>query len=107
MKIHHLAVLSAVLLSSFAHAEGLSRAQVRQQLIEAEQNGSLDYTDASYPEVSPVFRQAIASSAAATSAYGSAMSAKTEGGHRAIASTAGMPPACVGPASFCNIYAGS
>ncbi|WP_420956326.1 DUF4148 domain-containing protein [Burkholderia gladioli] len=107
MKIHHLAVLSAVLLSSFAHAEGLSRAQVRQQLIEAEQNGSLNYTDASYPEVSPVFRQAIASGAAATSAYGSAMSAKTEGGHRAIALTAGMPSACVGPASFCNIYAGS
>ncbi|MDA0575597.1 DUF4148 domain-containing protein [Burkholderia gladioli] len=104
MKIHHLAVLSAVLLSSFAHAEGLSRAQVRQQLIEAEQNGSLNYTDASYPEV---IRQAIASGAAATSAYGSAMSAKTEGGHRAIASTAGMPSACVGPASFCNIYAGS
>lgn len=76
MKKIAFAVLSVVILaaSSSVFAEGKTRAQVYQELIEAQQNG-LDYvTDASYPDVSPVFaqqvehnKQALAAKAAAAS----------------------------------------
>lgn len=61
MKKIAFAVLSvAVLVSSSAFAEGKTRAQVYQELIEAQQNG-LDYvTDTSYPEVNPIFAQQVA-----------------------------------------------
>ncbi|NPT59665.1 DUF4148 domain-containing protein [Paraburkholderia elongata] len=61
MKKIAFAALSIVVLaaSSSAFAEGKTRAQVYQELIEAQQNG-LDYvTDASYPDVSPVFAQQV------------------------------------------------
>ncbi|MEX3759749.1 DUF4148 domain-containing protein [Paraburkholderia phenoliruptrix] len=68
------AALSVVVLaaSSSVFAQGKTRAQVYQELIEAQQNG-LDYvTDASYPDVSPVFahqveqhKEALAAEAAA------------------------------------------
>jgi hypothetical protein len=61
MKKIAFAVLSvAVFASSSAFAEGKTRAQVYQELIEAQHNG-LDYvTDTSYPDVSPVFAQQVA-----------------------------------------------
>ncbi|WP_322069652.1 DUF4148 domain-containing protein [Paraburkholderia bannensis] len=84
-----------------ASAQGLTREQVRQQLIEAEANGSRFVTDASYPDISPVFAQQAAHAAPAHEASG--MGAPAVG-----KSDAGAPPvACVGPASFCNIYQGS
>ena len=55
------AALSVVVLaaSSSAFAEGKTRAEVYQELIQAQQNG-LDYiTDSSYPDVSPVFAQQV------------------------------------------------
>ena len=74
MKKIAFAALSLVVFaaSSSVFAEGKTRAQVYQELIEAQQNG-LDYiTDASYPDVSPVFarqveqhKQALAAQAAA------------------------------------------
>ncbi|SMG58899.1 DUF4148 domain-containing protein [Paraburkholderia susongensis] len=77
MKKLSFAALSFVVLaaSSSAFAQGKTRAQVYQELIEAQQNG-LDYiTDASYPDVSPVFahqveqhKQALAAQAAAAAA---------------------------------------
>ena len=73
MKKLSLVALSFVVLaaSSSAFAQGKTRAEVYQELIEAQQNG-LDYvTDASYPDVSPVFarqvqqrKQALAAQAA-------------------------------------------
>jgi hypothetical protein len=73
MKKLSFVALSFVVLaaSSSAFAQGKTRAQVYQELIEAQQNG-LDYiTDASYPDVSPVFahqveqrKQALAAQAA-------------------------------------------
>lgn len=81
-----------------ASAQGLTREEVRQQLIEAEANGSRFVTDASYPEVSPVFAQQAAH---AQEASGMGMPASGK-------SDSGAPPmACVGPASYCNIYSGS
>lgn len=83
-----------------ASAQGLTREEVRQQLIEAEANGSRFVTDASYPDVSPVFAQQVAHAAPAQEASGMGMPAAGK-------SDAGAPPvACVGPASYCNIYQG-
>jgi hypothetical protein len=60
MKKIAFAVLSvAVLASSSAFAEGKTRAQVYQELIEAQQNGLNYVTDASYPDVSPVYAQQV------------------------------------------------
>ncbi|SIT39731.1 conserved exported hypothetical protein [Paraburkholderia ribeironis] len=61
MKKIAIATLSVVVLvaSSSAFAEGKTRAQVYQELIEAQQNG-LDYiTDTSYPDVNPIFAQQV------------------------------------------------
>jgi hypothetical protein len=61
MKKLAFAALSVAVLavSSSAFAEGKTRAQVYQELIEAQQNG-LDYiTDTSYPDVNPVFAQQV------------------------------------------------
>ncbi|WP_027801737.1 DUF4148 domain-containing protein [Paraburkholderia dilworthii] len=75
MKKIAFAALSVVVLaaSSNVFAQGKTRAEVYQELIEAQQNG-LDYvTDASYPDVSPVFahqveqhKEALAAQAAAS-----------------------------------------
>ncbi|ABE34297.1 hypothetical protein DR64_6976 [Paraburkholderia xenovorans LB400] len=51
------AVLAA---SSSAFAQGKTRAEVYQELIEAQQNGLNYVTDTSYPDVSPVFAQQVA-----------------------------------------------
>ncbi|MFM0628224.1 DUF4148 domain-containing protein [Paraburkholderia xenovorans] len=51
------AVLAA---SSSAFAQGKTRAEVYQELIQAQQNGLNYVTDASYPDVSPVFAQQVA-----------------------------------------------
>lgn len=76
MKKITFAALSVVILaaSSSAFAEGKTRAQVYQELIEAQQNGLNYVTDASYPDVSPVFarqveqhKEALAAQAAAAS----------------------------------------
>lgn len=83
-----------------ASAQGLTRDQVRQQLIDAEANGSRFVTDTSYPDVSPVFAQQVAHGATQHAESGMGMPATGT-------SAAGAPPkACVGPASFCNIYLG-
>ncbi|WP_321919282.1 DUF4148 domain-containing protein [Paraburkholderia tropica] len=95
-----------------ASAQGLTRAEVRQQLIEAENNGSRFVTDASYPDVSPVFAQQVAAQqhqqpprvaqTAADPVAQSGMGMPMPG-----TSESGAPQMCVGPASFCNIYQGS
>jgi len=60
MKKIAFAVLSvAVLASSSAFAEGKTRAQVYQELIEAQQNGLGYVTDSSYPDVNPIFAQQV------------------------------------------------
>ncbi|MEZ0605629.1 DUF4148 domain-containing protein [Paraburkholderia sp. IW21] len=61
MKKITFSALSLVVLaaSSNAFAEGKTRAQVYQELIEAQQNGLNYVTDASYPDVNPVFAQQV------------------------------------------------
>ena len=55
-----LTVSVAALASTNVFAQGKTRAQVYQELIEAQQNGLNYVTDASYPEVSPAFENTVA-----------------------------------------------
>jgi hypothetical protein len=82
MKKLAFAALSVAVLavSSSAFAEGKTRAQVYQELIEAQQNG-LDYiTDASYPDVNPAFAQQVERRKQALAAQASAASHVASGG---------------------------
>jgi hypothetical protein len=74
MKKIAFAALSVVVLvaSSSTFAAGKTRAEVYQELIEAQQNG-LDYiSDTSYPEVNPLFAQQVQQRKAALAAQAAA-----------------------------------
>ena len=97
-------------LFSNAFAQEKTRAEVRQELIQAEQNGSQFVTDASYPDVAPMYQQQVARQQAAqgNEAMGADMSGAHASGMRMPSHA--MSPAmssCVGPVSYCNIYSGS
>lgn len=55
-----LAISLAVLSSSSAFAQSKTRAQVYQELIDAQQNGLNYVTDTSYPEVNPIYTAQVA-----------------------------------------------
>lgn len=92
-----------------ASAQALTRAQVRQELIDAENNGLRFVTDTSYPEVSPLFQQQADQmpQRQASTAVGSDPAMSSEAGKPAAMSPHQGSAACVGPASFCAIYFGS
>lgn len=50
----------SVLISSGAFAQSKTRAEVYQELIEAQQNGLNYVTDTSYPDVNPIFAAQVA-----------------------------------------------
>jgi hypothetical protein len=102
-----LTVSAAVLVSSSAFAQGLTRAEVRQQLVEAQQNGSEYVTDASYPDVSPAFQNQLAHRQQNANAYGGVSAGSSVSAPRVPMTGTQSHEACVGPVSFCNIYAGS
>jgi len=54
-KIAVLAVSLALLVSSSAFAQEKTRAEVHQELVDAESNGLGLVTDESYPDISPIF----------------------------------------------------
>ena len=54
------AISLAVLTSSGAFAQSKTRAEVYQELIEAQQNGLNYVTDTSYPDVNPIFEVQVA-----------------------------------------------
>ena len=105
MKKSILFALSAVLLaSSSAFAQGVTRAEVKQQLVTAEQNGSGFVTDASYPDVSPVNVNQVAY---LKKQAGNASVGGTAAGTYQSGSGAPVDNSCVGPRTYCDIYAGS
>lgn len=59
-KVAFVAMSIAAVISSSAFAQTKTRAQVYQELIEARQNGLDFVTDASYPDVDPMFREQVA-----------------------------------------------
>jgi hypothetical protein len=79
-KIAFIALSMAVIAaSSSAFSEGKTRAQVYQELIEAQQNG-LDYvTDTSYPEVNPIFARQVEQRKAALAAQAATASRVASG----------------------------
>jgi hypothetical protein len=54
------AISLVVLASSSAFAQGKTRAEVYQELIEAQQNGLNYITESSYPDVNPMFAAQVA-----------------------------------------------
>jgi hypothetical protein len=103
-----MAALVSVGLSSTAFAQEKTRAEVRQELIQAEQNGSQFVSDASYPDVSPIFQQQVAQMKAAQSSEGAGMAGTHAAGTRMPAAAGAMDPSsCVGPVSYCSVYFGS
>ncbi len=105
------ATIAAVVSTGFAtnaFAQEKTRAEVRQELIQAEQNGSQFVTDASYPDVAPIYQQQVAQQKSAQESVGAGMSGTHAAGSRipATGATAGMS-SCVGPVSYCTVYFGS
>ncbi|VXC74089.1 Membrane protein [Burkholderia sp. 8Y] len=97
-----IAVSAALVVSTGAFAQSLTRDDVRAQLVQAEESGSRLVTDASYPDVSPIYQsQAARMNAPASGAYGGTKAATGSGSAPLNMSD------CVGPYSFCHLYSGS
>ncbi|MFM0280838.1 protein of unknown function [Burkholderia sp. GAS332] len=116
MKRNLAMTLSMILLASAgavtqASAQEKTRAEVRQELVQAEANGSRLVTDTSYPEINPIFSQQAARMKVSMSGEGPAMSGSTAAGQRSsntpTHSAGAAMTACVGPAGFCTPYFGS
>ncbi|HEY4296653.1 MAG TPA: DUF4148 domain-containing protein [Paraburkholderia sp.] len=92
-----------------AHAQGLTRAQVQQQLIEAQHNGLEYVADASYPDVSRVYQYRVQQMRADDGGFGPQTGSSAESGAAAMPAhgKSASHDDCVGPASFCNVYFGS
>jgi Domain of unknown function (DUF4148) len=101
-------------LASNASAQEKTRAEVRQELIQAENNGLRFVTDTSYPDVNPMFAQQVAQlKQQSESGAGAGMSGSSATGQREAAGKAGINqirstiPGCVGPISFCTPFFGN
>jgi hypothetical protein len=95
-----------------AFAEGKTRAEVRQELVEAENNGSRFVADASYPDVSPIFTSQVErmkkqQQATDSTGVGGTAQGTTQSGMRTAMTGPNAGNACVGPHSYCDLYAGS
>ncbi|MFP3552092.1 DUF4148 domain-containing protein [Paraburkholderia sp. SIMBA_049] len=103
-----IAALASTAFASNAFAQEKTRAEVRQELIQAEQNGSQFVTDTSYPEVAPIYQQQVAHQKAAQESEGAGMAGTHAEGSRmpVTGANAGMST-CVGPVSYCSVYFGS
>src|ERR1700731_3880429 len=107
-------LLASAGIASNASAQEKTRAEVRQELIQAENNRLRFVTDTSYPSVNPIFaQQAARLKKQSKSGTGADMSGSSAAGQREAAGKAGTGqsrsaiPACVGPVSFCTPYFGS
>ena len=102
-------VAASIGIGSYAYAEpmtGKTRAQVHQELIEAQRSGWRYVTDLSYPDISPMHAGRVEKQAADTQ-VGSANEPAPKAVSSGRAQPAGQQPACQGPVSFCNTYFGS
>ena len=114
MNIKHLCLAFAFTAASFfsighASAQEKTRAEVRRELIDAQNNGLNFVTDASYPDVSPVYQNQVAHLKMLHSGSGPATSGASDAGRKTEAPTdsSHAKDDCVGPAGFCNPYFGS
>jgi Domain of unknown function (DUF4148) len=96
--------ISSAALTANASAQGKTRAEVRQELID---NGLNFVTDASYPDVSPIYQQQVERLQMLHSGSGPATSSTSDAGQKVVPMD--NPHAkddCVGPAGFCKPYFG-
>ncbi|ACC70384.1 DUF4148 domain-containing protein [Paraburkholderia phymatum] len=103
-----IATLVSTGFASSAFAQQKTRADVRQELIQAEQDGSQFVTDASYPDVAPIYQQQVAHRKTGQESEGAGMSGTHAAGSR-LPATGASPSmsSCVGPVSYCSLYFGS
>lgn len=94
-----------------ANAQETTRLEVRQELIQAENDGSRFVTDTSYPAVNPIFAEQVARrKAQRNSGIGGVPDSGGTSSHAALrmpAHPTAAPPSCDGPPSFCVPYFGS
>lgn len=104
-----LIALASAGFASAASAQALSRAEVQQQLIEAQAdaNGSR-VSNATYPDSSPASQQQVAQTHQQGTGYGPGMTGSTAAGTGAMMGDHRTSQGdCVGPPSFCSIYFGN
>jgi 4-diphosphocytidyl-2C-methyl-D-erythritol kinase len=102
--------ISSVVSITHASAQEKTRAEVRQELIDAQNNGLNFVTDASYPDVSRVYQSQVEHLKMLHSGSGPATSGASDAGRKPEApmdSGRHAKDDCVGPAGFCNPYFGS
>src|SRR5258707_14637976 len=92
-----LSLSAAVLVSSSSFAQGLTRSEVHQQLVEAQQNGSEYVSNSSYPDVPPVFQSQADNQRKNASAYGGVAAGSNTGAPRAERGGKPKPETCAGP----------
>lgn len=102
------ALLASTSVFSNAFAQEKTRAEVRQELIQAENDGSRFVTDTSYPEVNPIYAHQVAQlKQQNASGFGSDMSGVSASGQRVPMNRKTSSAACVGPVDFCTPFFGS
>jgi hypothetical protein len=102
------AVFASTSVFSNAFAQEKTRAEVRQELVQAENNGLRFVTDTSYPEINPIYAQQVAQlKQASDSGVGAAMSGSSGSGERTATPGMSGTESCVGPVSFCTPFFGS
>ncbi|MGU7778853.1 DUF4148 domain-containing protein [Burkholderia sp. PU8-34] len=104
-----IAVLSATGFATHASAQVRTRADVRQELIDAQKHGMQFVTDTSYPDVSPLFQQQAERMGDQPDQSGSGNQAagSSDAGRREAEPAMQNTAPCVGPVSFCTPYFGS
>ncbi|WP_322011234.1 DUF4148 domain-containing protein [Paraburkholderia sp. J12] len=112
MYVIRITALSILLIGSLgievtAFAQGLTRAEVRADLIRLDQAGyNPNGTAENYPQDIQAAEAKVAALQADSSVGGSSMSGTSAAG-APVAAAGDVRPACVGPVSYCNIFAGS
>jgi hypothetical protein len=104
-----LTLVAASSIVTNAQAQEKTRAQVRQELIEAQRNGLNFVSDASYPAVNPMYEQQAArlKQQKGDGGTGGALTGASDAGKGRQVRTPAVPASCVGPISFCELYFGS
>lgn len=92
---------------SNAFAQEKTRAEVRQELIQAENNGSRFVTDTSYPAVDPIYAAQVARLKQSHADMGTDTSGSSASGMRMSMHSRDGNQSCVGPADFCTPFFGS
>ncbi|WNC89136.1 DUF4148 domain-containing protein [Paraburkholderia sp. FT54] len=95
-------------ITSNAFAQEKTRAEIRQELIQAENNGLHFVTDISYSEINPILeQQAPRLKQQSDSGVGADMTGSSAAGTTRLAKDHPTAQGCVGPVDFCAPYFGS